>query len=122
MAVGTFRIDGVEIPAPSEYKFNVEDLSSEATGRTLDGTMHKDVVAVKDTYECKWRKLSWAKTAILMNAVDGKTSVQFTHADPRVANMWITGNFYIGKRDCSANNLADPANAWTDISMTFIRI
>lgn len=122
MAKNVFKVDGVEIPTPSEYKFSVEDLSTEATGRTLDGIMHKDVVAVKDTYECKWVKLSWADTAKLMSAVDGKTKVSFTHADPRSANLWATHDFYIGQRTCVANNLSDPKNAWSDINMTFIRI
>lgn len=116
-----FKIDGVTIPTPSEYKFSVEDLSSENTGRTLDGIMHKDVVAVKDTYSCVWKKLDWEDTAILMKAVDGKTKVNFTHADPRVANTMITGEFYIGKRDCTAINLKSPGK-WSEISMTFIRI
>ena len=86
MSSGPFKIDGVSIPTPSSYKFNVEDLSSEATGRTLDGIMHKDVVAVKDYYECSWKKLSWTEAATLLNAIDGKQQVQFTHADPRVPN------------------------------------
>ena len=36
-----FKIDGVAIPTPMEYAYDCEDLSSEETGRTLDGKMHK---------------------------------------------------------------------------------
>lgn len=117
-----FKIDGVEIPTPSTYKFDVEDLSSEATGRTLDGIMHKDVVAVKDYYACTWKRLSWEDAAALLNAIDGKQQVMFTHADPRIPGRWITERFYIGKRSGAALNLKDEEHTWTDISMTFIRI
>ena len=117
-----FKIDGVSIPTPTSYVFDVEDLSSEETGRTMDGIMHKDVVAVKDTYECTWRKLSWEDAATLMNALDGKRDFAFTHADPRVPGQWITNRFYVGKRGGAALNLKDPKRSWSDITMTFIRV
>ena len=117
-----FKVDGVTIPTPIEYGYSCEDLSSEETGRTLDGKMHKDVVAVKDTYNCTWKKVSWADAALLLNAVDGKTKVQFTHADPRVPDTFVTHWFYIGKRECKANNLRDTNNAWADVTFSFIRI
>ena len=105
-----FKIDGAIIPTPSEYTFDVEDLSSEQTGRTLDGVMHKDVVAVKDTYTCT------------LKAIDGKSKFTFTHADPRVPDKFITGTFYVGKRSVVAMNLRDNEHTWKDIKMTFIRI
>lgn len=117
-----FLIDGVAIPTPSTYTFDVEDLSSEKTGRTLDGKMHKDVVAVKDSYTCTWKSLSWADTAKLLKAVNGKSKFSFTHADPREPNDVVTHDFYVGKRSSVALNLRDPKNTWHDISMTFIRI
>lgn len=117
-----FKIDGVSIPTPSTYKFGLEDLSSEETGRTLDGVMHKDVVDDKDRYECTWKKLSWEDTAILLNAINKKTSFMFTYVDPRVPNQWLTNRFYVGERSMVAINLNDENNTWSDISFTFIRI
>jgi hypothetical protein len=59
----------------------------------------------------------------LLNAIDGKQQVQFTHADPRVPNQWITGTFYIGKRSGAALNLKNAAEgSWTEIALTFTRI
>ena len=117
-----FQINGVSIPTPDKYKFGVEDLSSQATGRTLDGTMHKDVVAVKDYYECTWSRLSWEDCATILNAIDGKSSVQFTHADPRVPGTWITGTYYVGQRGGNALDLSDLPRAWAEISFTFTKI
>lgn len=117
-----FKINGVAIPTPTEYEFSIEDLSSEETGRTLDGVMHKDVVSIKAYYTCTWNKLSWEDTATLMNAINGKTRVTFTHADPRVAGTFVTGNFYIGQRGGSALDLTDQARNWSGISFQFTEI
>lgn len=117
-----FKIDGVAIPTPSEYGFDIEDLSSEETGRTLDGVMHKDVIDDKDTYTCTWKKLSWQDTAFLLARVNKKTKVNFTHADPRVPGRFITHEFYVGKRSCKAVNLNDDNNTWGEITFSFIRI
>lgn len=122
MATYKFYVDGTEIPAPTTYKFGAEDLSSKKSGRTLDGEMHKDVVATKDYYECTWKCLSWDDAATLLNAVDGKTKVTFTHADPRVPGRMVQSKFYIGKRASGALNLNDPKFTWGDITMQFTRI
>ena len=117
-----FKIDGVTIPTPSEYEFNIEDLSSEQSGRTLDGVMHKDVVSVKDYYTCKWKKLSWEEAASLLSLVNGKQRVMLTYLDPRHPLEVLQNYFYIGKRSGAATNLNDPERAWADIEFQFIRI
>ena len=117
-----FKIDGTAIPTPSEYGFDIEDLSSEKSGRTLDGIMHKDVVAVKDIYTCTWKKLGWVETAALLRIVDGKTKVTLTYLDPRYPNELKVNKFYVGKRQGKANNLNNPTNTWKDVTFQFIRI
>lgn len=120
-----FKIDGVAIPTPTSYDFNIEDLSSDATGRTLDGVMHKDVVSVKDYYNCTWSQLSWDDAAILMNAINGKTQVAFTHADPRVPGKFITGQYYVGQRGGAALDLSSSKTSrrnWRNIKFQFIQI
>lgn len=117
-----FRIDGVVIPTPSDYGFDIEDLSSELTGRTLDGIMHKDVIAVKDYYTCTWKHLSWTDAAKLLKLVDGKQKVRLTYLDARFPNQILVNDFYIGKRSGKANNLNNPVNTWKDVTFQFIRI
>lgn len=117
-----FKIDGVTIPTPSTYEAGIEDLSSEQTGRTLDGVMHKDVVAVKDYYSCTWKVLSWEDIATILNAINGKPSFELTYADPRVPNRFITNTFYVGERTTPAMNLNDPKKTWKDLTLKFIRI
>ena len=122
LADGSFKINDTAIPTPTTYEWSREDLSSEATGRTLDGVMHKDVVAAKDTYSCTWKKLSWSDAATLLNAIDEKSKVQFTYLDPRVPNQWVTGQFYVGQRTAVALNVKDPARTWSNIAFKFIMV
>ena len=117
-----FKIDGVTVPTPSEYDFGIEDLSTEETGRTLDGIMHKDVVASKDYYTCTWNKLSWTDAAFLLNLVQGKTQVTVTYANPLIPDQMCVDTFYVGKRAGKANNIKDSKNAWKKITFQFIRI
>lgn len=117
-----FSVDGVTLPVPDEYRPSVEDLSSEATGRTLDGVMHKDVVAVKDNYEFVWHKASWTDAATIFNAIDGKTQVTLTYVDPRKPYQVLSNLFYVGQRSCEALNLNDPVFTWKNISLTFTRV
>ena len=123
MDYSTFlKVDGVTMPIPTTYKFDIEDLSSEATGRTLDGIMHKDVVSTKAYIECSWKKASWQDAATLLNAIDGKTQIVLNYVDPRVPNQILQGDFYVGKRGGVALNLKDSQRTWQDISFTFIQI
>lgn len=117
-----FKINGTAIPTPTEYEFNIEDLSSEETGRTLDGVMHKDVVSIKAYYTCTWAKLSWEEAATLLNAINGKSKVKFTHADPRVTTGFIDTWCYVGQRGGAALDLADGKRNWTGISFQFTEI
>lgn len=117
-----FKINGTAIPTPSEYGFDIEDLSSEKSGRTLDGVMHKDVVSVKDIYTCTWKKLGWTEAAALLKLVDGKTKITLTYFDPRYPNEPKVNKFYVGKRQGKANNLNNPKNTWKDVTFQFIRI
>lgn len=117
-----FKIDGITVPTPSDYDFSIEDLSSEETGRTLDGVMHKDVVAVKDYYTCTWKKLSWEDAAFLLSLVQGKTQVTVTYANPLFPNQMCVDTFYVGKRSGKAMNLRNTKNTWKDLSFQFIRI
>ena len=117
-----FKIDGISIPTPTSYVANVEDLSTEETGRTQDGVMHKDIVASKMTYEIGWKRLSWEDMAILLNALHQKQQFTFTHVDPRWSGRWVTGTFYVGKRSGAALDVSDTKRTWKDISMTFIEV
>lgn len=117
-----FKIDNTYIPTPDSYKAGIQDLSSKESGRNLKGTMEKDIVAVKATYECQWSVLTWSELSTILNAVEGKKNFLFTHADPRRPNVWVQGRFYVGDRTAAALNLNDPQYTWSGLSMKFVEV
>jgi len=120
---GPIRIDGVLVPTPSTYNFDIEDLSTEGvTGRTLDGIMHKDVVDVKDYYTVTWKHLSWEQMSLILTLVNGKEQMEVTIIDPMRPNTYVTKSFYVGKRSGKLQNLNNPVSMWADLSLQFIRI
>ena len=96
--IPSFEIEGISVPLPDNYNQTLTDFSSEETGRTLDGVMHKDVVAVKFTAPFEWGKLEWNVAAQLAKAVDGKSSVSVKFMDVRNPYTMTSKTVYIGDR------------------------
>ena len=61
--------NGNTLKTPSEYNWTYSDLSSEETGRSLDGTATKDVVTVKRSLDVTW----WS----MKDSGSDMTTVQF---------------------------------------------
>lgn len=120
MARPRYRINGVVIPTPTKLSFGIEDLSSDETGRSLDGVMHKDVVAVKDYYNAEWKTLSEADAQLLLQLTDGRESITFYFRDPR--GSWGSGTFYVGKREGEIRDLSDERRTFANVKMQFTRI
>ena len=89
---------GVELPLPDEYSQTISDLSTQQTGRTLDGRAHKDVIAVKDSIPLKWSKLEWKKAAEIANAVDGIEYAEMQYMDVRNPYEMCKTDIYVGDR------------------------
>lgn len=96
--VPDFKIEGVLLPMPDGYSQSIEDLCSDETGRTLDGTFIKDVVTVKTNVPLKWGKLEWNLASQLANAVDGKNKLKCTLMDVRLPYKMKEFNIYVGAR------------------------
>ena len=96
--------NGHVLKTPSEYSTNFADLSSEETGRSLDGTAFKDIVAQKESFDVTW----WS----LKDSGDDMTTVQLfqwiksgvwgslTFPSPTSATN-ITKTFYTGDVSCT---------------------
>jgi hypothetical protein len=120
--VGRFAIDGIAIKTPSKFTVGIQDISSEETGRTLDGVMHKDVVLVAATMQCSWNLLDWEEAATILNAVDGKTSLMLAYPDPRYPNRSTVKKCYVGDRTAPAYTLVDGQERWQGVAFNFIEI
>lgn len=109
----------VDIPEPSEWTCSWQDLSTEGTsGRALDGTMHKDLVAVKRKNALSW----WGKddTAVkaLTDAAKSAVFIDIRYADPFDGGSTKTITVYTGDITCTAQT-AMGHYVW-QVSLSFI--
>jgi hypothetical protein len=117
-----FKIAGISVPIPNNYNQVITDLSSEETGRTLDGVMHKDVVAVKTSTPLEWSKLEWETASVLANAVDGKESVTCDYMDVRNPYKMTTRTIYIGDRTFEPVSFEDDEKVYWSVSFSEIEV
>lgn len=73
MPYGTLlKINGVDVRDPSEFQWDLYDLSSEeVAGRSESGYGSKDIVAQKRKLNCKWAYLSFDDASDLLKASVG---------------------------------------------------
>jgi len=96
--------NGATIKTPSEYSWLYADLSTEETGRSLDGTAYKDVVAVKRTLNCTWWSMRDSgdtyTTVNWLAAIKAGVFGTLVYPDPSSATN-ITKTFYTGDVECT---------------------
>lgn len=93
-----FEIEGISVPIPDNYSQVITDLSSDETGRTLDGIMHKDVIATKVSAPFEWSEMEWNTASQLARAVDGKSSIDVKFMDVRNPYRMTSKVVYVGDR------------------------
>lgn len=96
------------------------DLDSEHSGRTLDGVMHRAVVARKDKHTIKCKPLKTAEANVVLNAISGAAFVTVeTNIHPKVGTF--SGRMYNSSRTAAVYRVDEDGYAvWTDISFTLI--
>lgn len=88
--------NGVKIPDPSEWNYQVGDLDTSGS-RDATGLLHRAYVATKINYEFRWNALEWEMLARIINAIN---TPKFTlkAPDPREFGKTYTGDYYVGDR------------------------
>lgn len=114
-----FKINGTIIPQPAEAEYSEEDLSSDSSGRALDGTAHKDIVAIKAKWTLSWPPLSGSEVSTLLTAVRAAVFFTLEYPDPVSGNQ-KTGTFYVGPRKSKLNWKLSNNALWTGIALNFI--
>lgn len=117
-----FKIDGVIVPKPDNYQQVISDLSSEETGRTLDGVAHKDVIAIKCSVPLEWYYLEWSVAAKIARLVDGKQSISVEYMDIRNPYTMTRANIYVGDRECSTESFTTDGKVYWSLKFNEIDI
>lgn len=90
----TFKVNGVDVPIPSEFGWSIQDVSAPDSGRTLDAVMHKERVARKEKIQLKWNGKTPEETSVILNAF-APEYFNVTYLSP-LTNSVVTKEFYCG--------------------------
>lgn len=75
-------INWIVIPEPSVHNFLFADLSSDSSGRDLEGNMHKDIVSSKRTSGCAWWNLDTSTSSYLLNLIKPHIYIYVSRVSP----------------------------------------
>lgn len=112
-------VNGTEIPFPDmPFTWTLSDISSDDSGRDMNGLMDKDEVAKKVTLDCTWSFRSASDTSRLLRTVKPHTFVSLCYPDP-MEGGYTTKTFYTGDVNCELVVNTDGEMCWTT-KFTFI--
>jgi hypothetical protein len=113
--VTLLKINGVDIPTPSDYQVGIQDLSN--AERNAKGDMIIERIATKRKLELKWNFLTQTELNTLLGLVSG---VFFTvnYIDPVEGST--SGTFYCGDRTVQAVDYRNGVMRWKDISFSLV--
>lgn len=99
--LGILKINGVVMPDPllEGYGWELDDISSEDSGRTMKARMVKKRIAQKRKLSCKWPPLTLAEASKLLKAAN-PVNMEVTFFD-LMENKFITKTCYTGDRSCT---------------------
>lgn len=110
------KINGVEIPTPSDYSIGIQDISK--AERNARGTMIIERITTKRKLELVWKYLSKEDLSKVLNAVS-PVFFQVEYLDPQ-ENRKKNGTFYSGDRNTGALDYINGNIRWKDIKFSVI--
>jgi hypothetical protein len=110
------KIDGVEIPAPSEYSVGIQDISK--AERNANGTMIMERVATKRKIELMWKYLDKDQLFQVLRAVS-PVFFEVEYIDPQDNGIKV-GTFYAGDRRSSIIDFKNGAPRYKDVTFNLI--
>lgn len=111
-------VNGVDMPAPSQLKVNLFDVSSSAD-RNASGYVVIDRVGTKRKLELNWAQLSEAQLSLLLQAVGANVFFTAVYPDPLTGDA-RSMSCYCGDRAMGVLRMSGGAPIWTDIEMSWI--
>ena len=115
------KINDIDLPKfPSEYKVLVSDIDdASSTGRTMDGLLHRDRIAVKQKIELSFNMLTGAELSLMLNLISD-IFFDVTYPDP-LTGLDGVKTFYVGNRTAPIGKIDVHGNLyWTAVTFNFI--
>ena len=109
-------VDSAEIPSPSTFQWEREDISDSSAGRTEDGLMHKNRIGHKVAVSLSWNNVSTSVASTILKAF-APEYVKVKYLDPE-AGDYVEKKFYVGNRTAPMYNCK--LGIWSNISFKII--
>lgn len=110
------KINGVDIPTPSDYSVGIQDLSQ--AERNANGIMIIERIATKRKIEVGWNYLTKEQTSIILNAVS-PVFFEVSYIDP-LTNSNKTGTFYCGDRTVPMISFTNGIAKYKDVKFNLV--
>lgn len=112
------KINGADLPiSPSSLKIGIMDLDNgETTGRTTDGTLNRDRIAIKRQIDITFPYMTWNNLSTVLKLVRDEY-VKVTYPDTQSGKM-ETRTFYVGDREIELAFIRDGVYWWKELPIT----
>lgn len=112
------RINGVQMPNPTNFSVTISDISSDDSKRNARGDMLIDRITTKRKIEMEWNFISLEDMSLTLRLVkDIFFSVEYP--DPE-EGKFITKTFYVGDRTAPMLDIIDGKPMWKNVKFDFI--
>ena len=113
-ATKTFPTD---LPIPSVYSYELDDVSEPDAGRVENGYMYKKRIGQVYAVELEWWGITSAQVSAIMKAFDAEyLNVKLWDAK---AGTWATTEMYVGNR--TAPMYSATLNIWSNLKFKLIK-
>lgn len=110
------KINGVDIPTPSDYTVGIMDISK--AERNANGTMIIERIATKRKIELSWSYLDRTQLSQLFNAVS-PVFFEVAYTDPQ-DGATKTGTFYAGDRKSGMIDFKNGIPRYKDVQFNLV--
>lgn len=115
------KINGADIPPPSEYTFTEADLVVNSE-RNAKGYANWDVVRQNvGSLDLTWSNLDGDRLTAVVAAIRGKKSFQATFFNPLTKQM-ETRTFYAGDRSAQLARFISAQRYWATLTVPFVEV
>lgn len=111
-------VDGVEIKDPSEFTWDLNDISDSSSGRTQDGTMYKNRVAKKRKLSLVWWNPTPEEASKIITAFD-PVYVSVSYPDAQ-SGQTETRTFYRSDPTAPVRSWAAGCRRYSKVSFNLI--
>ena len=114
------EFDGTPLPDPTVMQWSLERVSSANAGRTQDGIMHVEQIALKRKIELAWNNIPFATaTAILKAAKPEYINVKYYDF---LEGKNVTKKFYTGEQSIPVYSFKSGIKIVTNVAFNIIEV